>query len=128
MDPLTVLSPTYRSDFSAAIAVQAKLKRITAEITMDNKRFFDIDIHLRFFAPNKSLCIINAIRIRFVSIFRRNFFQIFHLCKFRQKESRTFVYSHKCPAFLTDTFRNFHNLIVWNVSHNGMCNPLIFPT
>ena len=28
-----------------------------------------------FFAPNKSLCIINAIRIRFVSIFRRNFFK-----------------------------------------------------
>ena len=34
-----------------------------------------LDIHLRFFAPNKSLCIINAIRIRFVSIFRRNFFK-----------------------------------------------------
>ena len=45
-----------------------------------------------------------------------------------QKESRTLVRVHKCPAFLTDTFRNFHNLIVWNVSHNGMCNPLIFPT
>ena len=42
---------------------------------MDNKRFFDIDIHLRFFAPIKSLCIINVIRIRFVSIFRRNFFK-----------------------------------------------------
>ena len=60
--------------------------------------------------------------------FQEKIFQIFHLCKFRQKESQTFVNSHKCPAFLTDTFRNFHNLIVWNVSHNGMCNPPMFPT
>ena len=60
--------------------------------------------------------------------FQEKIFQIFHLCKFRQKESQTFVNSHKCPAFLSDAFCNFHNLIVWNVSHNGMCNPPMFPT
>ncbi|EDP21193.1 hypothetical protein FAEPRAM212_01917 [Faecalibacterium prausnitzii M21/2] len=68
--------------------MQAKLKRITAETTMDNKRFFDIDIHLRFFAPIKSLCIINAIRIRFVSIFRRKFFKFSIFVSSDKKKAR----------------------------------------
>ena len=36
--------------------------------------------------------------------FQEKIFQIFHLCKFRQKESQTFVNSHKCPAFLMECF------------------------
>ena len=59
--------------------------------------------------------------------FQEKFFQIFHLCKFRQKGSRTFVNSHKCPASLTDAFCNFYNLIVGDVSHNGMRNAITLP-
>ena len=78
---------------------------------MDNKRFFDIDIHLRFLAPIKSLCIVNVIRICFVSIFRRNFFKF-----------SIFVSSDKKEAFC-----NFYNLIVGDVSHNGMRNAITLP-
>ena len=44
----TVNGSIYQTYYQVDAQTRTGVKKITAEITMDNKRFFDIDKHLRF--------------------------------------------------------------------------------